>query len=177
MINLIVAMTDNEFRVIGNDGGIPWKLREDMKRFKELTMGHPVIMGRKTHDSIPIKLKGRREIVLTRNEKYQPKTGAVAVTTKERALAWAGREDVWVLGGVSIYEMFLPLADRLYVTWVDGYTGPADTCFPVDVPRLGHPNLKSGWIESGTVLCVDADEKNEFPTRFVIYDRVGGGSD
>jgi dihydrofolate reductase len=177
MINLIVAMTDDGRRVIGFDGGLPWKLREDMKRFKELTMGHPVIMGRKTHGSIPIKLKGRREIVLTRDESYQPKTGSVAVTTRERALAWVGHEDVFVLGGVSIFEMFLPIADRLYVTWVDGYEGPGDTFFPVEIPRIGHPDPNLGWVEEGTVLCVDSDEKNEYSSRFAIYGRAGGGSD
>ena len=104
--------------VIGRDGAIPWRLPEDMARFKELTMGHAVIMGRRTWDSLPPKfrpLPGRRNIVLTRNPHFQA-DGAEVITSVDDALAVP---DAWVIGGSEIYHLALPAATRCEVTEVD----------------------------------------------------------
>lgn len=104
--------------VIGRDGGIPWRVPEDMARFKELTIGHPVVMGRRTWESLPAKfrpLPGRRNIVLTRNPHYRA-DGADVVTSVEDALAGPG---TWVIGGSEIYHLAMPSATRCEVTEVD----------------------------------------------------------
>lgn len=115
MTNLIWAQSTSG--VIGRDGGIPWRLPEDLARFKELTMGHPVVMGRRTWESLPPKVRplpGRRNIVLTRNPEYQV-AGAEAVSCPEDALT----ADSWVVGGAEIYHLAMPVATRCEVTEVD----------------------------------------------------------
>ncbi len=115
MITLVVAAADNG--AIGRDGAIPWRLPEDMKRFKALTLGHTVVMGRKTWDSLPAKnrpLPGRRNIVVTRDPRWGD-AGADAMAL-EQALAIA--EDVFVIGGAEIYRAALPLAHRIELTEV-----------------------------------------------------------
>lgn len=115
MITLVVAATRNG--VIGKGGTIPWRLPEDMKRFKTLTLGHTVVMGRKTWDSLPPKnrpLPGRRNIVVTRDPNWGAE-GAKA-TTLEAALQ--GADDIFVIGGGEIYRAALPLADRIELTEV-----------------------------------------------------------
>jgi len=116
IVSLIVAM-DAE-RVIGRGGGLPWDLPEDRAYFRRTTMGHPVIMGRKTYDSIGSPLKGRRNIVLSRSTERLV-AGATVVASPDEALAAAGRaEEVFVIGGAEVYALFLPMASRLYVTQV-----------------------------------------------------------
>jgi dihydrofolate reductase len=104
--------------VIGRDGAIPWRLPEDMARFKDLTLGHTVVMGRRTWESLPPKfrpLPGRRNVVLTRNPQYRAQ-GADVVTAVEDALAVP---DSWVIGGSEIYHLAMPAATRCEVTEVD----------------------------------------------------------
>ena len=104
--------------VIGRDGGIPWHLPEDLTRFKDLTMGHTVVMGRRTWESLPAKVRplpGRRNVVLTRQADYMAH-GATVVGDLEAAL---GDEDTWVIGGAEIYHLALPLATRCEVTEVE----------------------------------------------------------
>ncbi|HEX6385847.1 MAG TPA: dihydrofolate reductase, partial [Anaerolineae bacterium] len=129
-ISFVVAMDRN--RVIGVGGRLPWRLPDDMKWFKEVTMGKPVIMGRKTYDSIPNRFKplaGRHNIVLTRNRDYRAE-GATVVHSVEEALAATGDADeIMIGGGAQLYEALLPQADRLYLTLVDG-TFEGDTYFP-----------------------------------------------
>ena len=120
IISIIVAMAKN--RVIGNKGIIPWRIPEDTKRFKEITMGHPVIMGRKTYESIPEKyrpLPGRKNIILTNGENSYD--GCLMVNSIEHAMYEAGREteEAFVLGGAAVYEAFLPFADRIYLTQIE----------------------------------------------------------
>jgi dihydrofolate reductase len=106
-------------RIIGMDGSLPWHLPEDMRRFKELTMGSTVVMGRVTWESLPEKfrpLPGRRNIVVSRQSSYDA-PGAEVTSTLEDALAIGG-DDVWVIGGASIYEQALPFADRVVRTRV-----------------------------------------------------------
>ena len=107
---------------IGRDNDVPWKIREDLQRFKRLTMGKPMIMGRKTFDSLPGLLPGRRHIVLTRQLGWHA-PGAEAVNTAEEALALAGPGDIAVIGGADVFALFLPLATRIELTEIDEYTG------------------------------------------------------
>jgi dihydrofolate reductase len=100
---------------IGKDGALPWHLPADLKRFKALTMGKPMIMGRKTFESLPGLLPGRRHIVLTRRERWDS-TGAEVVRSVEEALAAAGDGEVAVIGGAAIYDVFMEHADRIELT-------------------------------------------------------------
>lgn len=114
-ITLILARADNG--VIGNGGGIPWHIPADLRRFKQITMGAPMIMGRKTFDSLPGLLPGRRHIVITRDPRWE-EDGAEVVHSAEAALKAANAPHVWVIGGAEIYQMFLPHADRIELTEV-----------------------------------------------------------
>ena len=125
-------------RVIGHQGRLPWHIPEDLRRFKALTMGRSIIMGRKTHESIGRLLPGRRSIIVTRQAGYAV-PGALVVHSVEEALAaCAGEEEAFVIGGGEIYREALRTADRIYLTEVQGeYRG--DTLFP-DL-------LRSQWVE------------------------------
>lgn len=114
-ITLILARAANG--VIGANGKMPWHLPADLRRFKQLTMGRPMIMGRKTFDSLPAVLEGRRHIVLTRDANWQDE-GAEPVASIEEALKLANAPHVMVIGGAEIYALFLPLADRIELTEV-----------------------------------------------------------
>lgn len=123
-LSLIVARARNG--VIGRDGGLPWRLSSDLKRFKSITMGKPMLMGRKTWDSLPNKpLPGRKNIVLTRDQNFRAPGAWVfsdlaAALAAARAIAAAdGADEVNVIGGAALYAETLPLADRLYLTEVD----------------------------------------------------------
>lgn len=113
---LIMARAANG--TIGRDGAMPWHLPADLRRFKALTMGKPMIMGRKTFDSLPGLLPGRRHIVLTRKRGWQA-DGAEAAQTVDQALALAGPGDVAVIGGAEVYRLFEPLAERIELTQLD----------------------------------------------------------
>jgi dihydrofolate reductase len=124
--------------VIGRDGGIPWRLPEDQARFKELTMGHTVVMGRLTWESLPAKVRplpGRRNVVVTRQADYMA-DGAEVVTTLEDALTG---DETWVIGGEQIYALALPIATRCEVTEIE-----------VDLPRENGdalaPVLDESWV-------------------------------
>ncbi|MEQ9563092.1 MAG: type 3 dihydrofolate reductase [Woeseiaceae bacterium] len=115
-ISLIVAASTNN--IIGMEGGLPWRLPEDLQRFKRLTMGKPIIMGRVTHESIGRPLPGRTNIILTTNPHYMA-PGCEVAARLDQALALAGEaEEVMVIGGAYVYEAFLPMADRIYLTRV-----------------------------------------------------------
>jgi dihydrofolate reductase len=126
-LSIIAALARN--RVIGKENRLPWYLPADLKRFKATTMGKPMIMGRNTWDSLPGLLPGRRHIVVSRDRSFQPQGGEVASNLDE-GIAKAGEvEEIMIIGGGEIYRQLLPLADRLYLTWVD-LTPPGDTWFP-----------------------------------------------
>ncbi|WP_174285161.1 dihydrofolate reductase [Sphingomonas bacterium] len=125
MITLILARADNG--VIGHDGALPWRLPADLKRFKALTMGRPMVMGRKTFDGFPAPLPGRRHIVLTRDRDWAA-AGAEPVGSVADAVALAGG-DATVIGGAEIYALFLPRADRIELTEVHA-TPRGDTVVP-----------------------------------------------
>ena len=134
-IVLIAAVGEND--VIGADGDMPWKLSTDLKRFKRLTLGHPVVMGRKTFESIGRPLPGRRNIVVTRDAGWAHE-GVARAGSLDEAFALAGEtagDAVMVIGGGTIYSAALPMADRLEITRV--HAAPAgDTLFPKIDPQL-----------------------------------------
>lgn len=127
MISLIVAH-DNNY-VIGYENGMPWHLPGDLKYFKEKTMGKPMIMGRKTFESIGRPLPGRRNIVITRDENYQA-DGIEVVTSLEGALDLAGDvPEIMIIGGEQIFRLSMDIADRLYITKIN-HSFNGDTYFP-----------------------------------------------
>ena len=127
-LSIIVAVAENG--VIGRDGDLPWHLPDDLRRFKQTTMGHTLLMGRRTCDSIGRALPGRRSIVLSRDPTYRPPTGVTRAATFEEALAIAAdAEELFVIGGATVYEVALPRADRLLLTLVHGQV-EGDARFP-----------------------------------------------
>jgi dihydrofolate reductase len=128
MVSLVYAQSRNG--IIGDKGDLPWRLPSDLKRFKAVTMGKPVIMGRKTWDSLPRKpLPGRPNIIITRQSGFAAE-GAKVVAGVEQALKAAGPvEEVCIIGGAEIYQAFLPHAHRIYLTEID-LSVPGDTPAP-----------------------------------------------
>ena len=145
--------------VIGKDGKLPWHIPADLKRFKSLTMGKPMIMGRKTFESLPSLLPGRRHIVLTRKERWDS-TGAEVVRSVPEALALAGPGEIAVVGGAAIYDVFLPFSDRVELTQIHKeYEGETF------MPELG--------AEWETVAREDFPEHNGQPAySFITLEKV-----
>jgi dihydrofolate reductase len=139
-IAFVVAVSRNG--VIGRAGGLPWHISTDLKRFKAITMGKPLIMGRKTWESLPKRpLPGRQNIVITRQKNYQAE-GAVVVPDMASALAAAGEdEEICVIGGGEIYAMFFANADRIYLTEVD-LEVDGDTWLPLIDPGQWHETAR-----------------------------------
>lgn len=127
IISIIVAMAEN--RVIGLNGAIPWDISDDRRRFRQLTMGHPIIMGRKTFESIGRPLPGRRNIVLTRQLGYRAEGCYVVHSFAYALVASAGADEVFICGGEELYRIALPLAYRIYLTVVHRSCA-GDTFFP-----------------------------------------------
>ncbi len=157
-ISLIVAMSENG--VIGRGGDLPWHLSADLKRFKKLTLGHVVIMGRKTFESIGRPLPRRRSLVLSRDPAYRA-AGAEVAASLEQALAMAAAEDdVFVIGGAAVFAEALPLADRLYLTLVHAEVD-GDVTFPaVDT---------DSWRLISTERH-EADAKHAYAFSFLVYE-------
>jgi dihydrofolate reductase len=152
-----------ENRVIGKDGGLPWRLPDDLKHFKRLTIDHTVIMGRKTFDEIRHPLANRRNVVISRNPAFRP-AGVTVVPSLEEALALGATErEVYVIGGGEIYRQALPFADRIYLTVVHAEI-EGDTWFP--------PFERSdGWMLESEERH-PADERHAYPFTFRTYRRV-----
>ncbi|MBK8324947.1 MAG: type 3 dihydrofolate reductase [Betaproteobacteria bacterium] len=158
--SLIVARAANG--VIGRDNGMPWHLPADLAHFKRTTLGRPVIMGRRTWESIGRPLPGRRNIVVTRSANF-PAAGAEVVGSLEAAWrAVADADEVFVIGGGQLYAEALPGADRIYVTEI-GEAIEGDTRFPDLEPR--------DWKETLLGERVP-DERNAFPLRFLLLERA-----
>ncbi|MBA3577702.1 MAG: dihydrofolate reductase [Sphingomonas sp.] len=158
-ITLVVARAING--IIGRDGALPWHIPADLKRFKALTMGSAMIMGRRTFDSLPGILPGRRHIVLTRDGEWSAK-GAEVAHNVEEALDRAGDNPVSVIGGADIFELFLPIADRIELTEVlDEIEG--DTSIP-------DPRDSGDWRE--TLIEVNAPDGGRPGFRFVTLERA-----
>ena len=128
-VSLIAAL--DRAHAIGRDKTLPWHLPDDLRRFKALTLGKPLLMGRKTAESLGRALPGRRNLVLTRNGQV-PFAGMQAVATVDEALAKAlpDGDELCVIGGGDVFAMLLPLATRMHLTWVDALVEDADVYFP-----------------------------------------------
>ena len=158
-ITLVVARAQNG--VIGREGKLPWHLPADLKRFKALTMGSVMVMGRKTFDSLPGLLPGRRHIVLTRDRGWSA-AGAEVAHDVEEALQLAGGERVSVIGGAEIFQLFMPLADRVELTEVLADI-PGETVMP-------DPRDRGDWRESASEE--HPAENGGPPFRFVSLERA-----
>ena len=143
IVTLVVARAENG--AIGLDGGLPWHLPEDLRRFKRLTMGAPMVMGRKTFESLPGLLPGRRHIVFTRDPEWRSE-GAEVVRTVGEAIQAADSQRLSVIGGAEIFRLFLPVADRIELTEVharpegDTFLPPFDRAHWKEVAREVHPS-------------------------------------
>ncbi len=169
MIRLAIIVAAAENGVIGRDNALPWKLPEDMRHFKRMTMGKPIIMGRKTFESIGKPLPGRTNIVVSRNSAFTAE-GIRAVSSLEEALHLAeqtasmdGGEEAVVIGGGDIYRLAIPLADRLYITEVH-----ASVEGDAVLPRIEWGE----WREVSREHHV-AHAANPYDYSFVCYERVG----
>jgi dihydrofolate reductase len=159
-ISLVVAADLDG--VIGKDNGLPWRLPADLRRFRAITMGKPIIMGRRTFDSIGRPLDGRTNIVMTRGDAPLPE-GVLRAGSVEQALALAEpAEEVCVIGGAAVFMPFLPWADRIYLTRVLAHV-EGDTWLP--------PYDLGEWIETSREDH-QPDEKNSYPYTFLVLDRV-----
>jgi len=156
MVKIIVATSKN--RVIGNDNKLIWKLSSDLKRFKELTTGNPVVMGRKTFESIGKPLPNRRNIIITRNENYEV-DGCEIVSSLEEAFLLTNN-DCFIIGGGEIYKQSIEVADKIYLTLVDCEVN-GDTFFP---------DIDSTWKKISR-KDFESDEKNEYRYSFIEYEK------
>lgn len=162
MITIICAIAKNG--AIGYQNRLLYHLRADLQRFKELTSGHTVIMGRRTFESLPKgALPNRRNIVLSRSAGFSPARAEVFPSLREALSACSRDEDIYIIGGASVYAKALPLADRLCLTHIHATPPQADTFFP-----------ETDWTEWQKVSSElhDADEHNEVPYTFADYVRI-----
>jgi len=158
-LSCIVAVSDNG--VIGKDNKLPWHLPADLKHFKALTMGHAMIMGRKTYESIGRPLPGRTSIVLTRSTHHAPEGVTIAGSLDEALAACGDGTDAFVIGGESVFREALPRCHRIYLTRVHAEIN-GDTFFPL------------GSLEGWTLLEDERhppDEKHLYPYSFQVYAR------
>jgi dihydrofolate reductase len=159
LISLIVAMAQNG--VIGRDNALPWRLPADLKRFKEFTLGKPILMGRKTFEAIGRPLPGRANLVLTRDRDWRT-PGVIPVHSVEEALLQTRTcEELVAIGGAEIYRLLLPLARRIYLTHVQADI-PGDTYFPAFDPAQ--------WDDI-EFRSLPADERHAYPVTFVTLER------
>lgn len=159
-LTLIVALSHNQ--VIGRDNRLPWRLPADLRFFKQMTMGKPLLMGRRTWESIGRPLPGRRMIVLSRDPTFNAPGGVVARSLDE-ALELAGAvPEIMVIGGASLYAQALPAAERLYLTIIEAEI-PGDTWFP----EWNQQDWLLAWEEAHST-----DAEHAWPYRFQRWERV-----
>lgn len=160
MISLIVAASANN--VIGVAGELPWHLSDDLKRFKTLTMGKPIVMGRKTHESIGSALPGRQNIVMTTQSGYKAADCDVVASPGSAIAAAADSDEIMVIGGGEIYQLFMPIAQRIYMTRVAAEV-QGDTFFPAIDPAI--------WRETEREEFA-ADATNDHAFAVITYARI-----
>lgn len=159
VISLIVAMTRN--RVIGLNNAMPWHLPADLQHFKTITLGKPIVMGRKTFEAIGKALPGRQNIIVSHNPHYSA-AGCTIVTSLQAAIAQAQpAEEVMVIGGAQIFKQAMPLADRMYITWIET-TLNGDAYFP---------EWDAFDWQIVSVRDRSADEKNAYALQFVVMEK------
>jgi dihydrofolate reductase len=160
MISHIFAMDQN--RVIGKDNRLPWHLPADLAYFKKVTMGHAIVMGRKTFESIGRPLPGRENVIVTRDRSFQPEGCKVLHSIEEVKQFAAMRDDeVFVIGGAELFRATLPVADRLYITKIEA-SFPGDTFYPAFD--------ESEWQLVSYTKGIK-DEKNPYDYAFIVYER------
>lgn len=159
MISFIVAM--DESNAIGVNNQLPWHLPADLAYFKKVTMGHPIIMGRKTYESIGRPLPGRENIVITKNMSFHPE-GITVVHSIEEAVDKIKDAEAFIIGGATIFEQSYAYADRLYVTHIHEKF-PGDTFFPAIDSSKWQIISKEKGIK---------DEKNPYDYEFVVYEKI-----
>jgi len=160
-MNLAIIVATDQSGVIGKENDLPWKLSADLQYFKRVTMGKPLIMGRKTHESIGRALPGRKNIIISSNKHFEADQCVVCHSVEQALAACGDAEEAMVMGGASLYKVFLPYANKLYLTLVHASL-EGDTWFPEwdskawsQISREDHP----------------ADEKNEYPYSFIVYQK------
>lgn len=160
-ISAICAMSENH--VIGKNNQLPWHLPADLAHFKKITMGNPILMGRKTYESIGKPLPGRCNIIMTHHVDYQA-PGCIVVSSLEKALAAAAKEsdELFIIGGATLFQELLPITQKLYITLIHQQI-EGDTFFPAFD--------KKEWKEIERTDHL-ADEKNKYAYSFIIFDRV-----
>lgn len=160
IVSIVAALDEN--RVIGRDGGLPWRLPKDMQHFKRLTVDRTVIMGRKTFEEIRRPLANRRNVVISRNPDFHPHGVTVVPSLTEALALGAGEREVFVIGGGEVYRLALPVADRLYLTIVHAAV-EGDTTFP--------PFDAAAWaLEEEEPHPADAQHPHAFTFR--LYSRI-----
>ncbi|MFV0397803.1 MAG: dihydrofolate reductase [Bacteroidales bacterium] len=160
-LSIIVAIGDDQS--IGKDNDLLWRLPGDLKRFKSITMGHPIIMGRRTFESLPKgALPGRKNIVLSQNRELKLEEAIVCHSVQEAVEEASSDKQAFVIGGGTVYETFLPLANQLLVTHVHHQFPDADTFFPRINP--------DEWIECERETHL-SDESNPYAYTFSLYKR------
>ncbi len=158
-VSLIAAMGKNRELGFGNE--LPWHLPDDLRRFNALTRGHAVLMGRKTYESIGKPLPERKNIVVTRDANYAA-PGCIVAHSIEETISVAGNDnEIFIIGGGEIYKLALPLANKMYLTFVDAEI-PADTFFP-------EFNESEWWVTKSE--SHEQDEKHAYPFVFKIFER------
>lgn len=157
MITLILARSNNN--VIGLKGKLPWRMPSDLKHFKNMTMGKTLVMGRKTYDALP-KLKGRNIIVMTRDPDLRI-DGVTTVTSIENIKLIAEHEEIFIAGGSEIYDLFIPICDRIHLSEID---------FDVDGDAFG-PEINEGEFTEVNVFEFCKTDKDQFEGRVRVLDR------
>ncbi|TLS37549.1 dihydrofolate reductase [Pseudalkalibacillus caeni] len=161
MISFLVAMDKN--RVIGKDNDLPWRLPADLAYFKRLTMGHPIVMGRKTHESIGRALPGRENFVVTRSRDFVAPGCTILHSVDEIKKMESVRDDeIFIIGGAGLFDETLRFADRLYITEIEEVF-EGDTYFP----PVDFSNWKTISKEKGI-----KDEKNPYDYYFAVYEKI-----
>jgi dihydrofolate reductase len=162
-LEFVVAVSEND--VIGRGNQLPWRLPADLRHFKLLTMGRPILMGRKTYESIGKALPGRVNLVLSRSPGYAPSDCTVVSSLEDARIAAGTNSPLMVIGGAEIYRLCMPLADRIHLTLVHTRVEDGDAFFS-DWRAVR-------WRESSRDRFA-ADEKNPHPYSFITLDRDGG---
>jgi dihydrofolate reductase len=157
ILSLIAAMAEN--RIIGQNGAVPWDLPDDRFRFRSLTMGHPVIMGRRTFEAIGHPLPGRKNIILTRQTRYRAEGCDVVHDLRSALEACEGSTEVFIIGGAEIYRESLPFAERIYLTIVHAEVA-GDAFFPI---------MPSGEFKKTELGTVGGD----LPCTYLLLERQG----
>jgi dihydrofolate reductase len=164
-LELVVAVAEND--VIGRGNQLPWHLPADLRHFKSLTLGKPVLMGRKTYESIGKALPGRSNIVLSRSAEFSPNDCVVVNTLADARIAAGAESALMVIGGAEIYRQCLPLASRIHLTLIHAQIEDGDTVF-------------AGWRgaewDASSRERHEADDKNAYAYSFITLERMGSGS-